>query len=359
MDDRSFPGSDNNLISLGRIASTSIRQECSAKKLGNVHPLASFSDMTYQTFLDASVAIEEAVDGCLEDFLPQGSLPSSTPSLVGPLALACVQSMQAAVPVNTSLGTILLFAPLLSAATLKTSDPAEPTPAIQPPQSSRSGAQPGSPTGSQKVRFVLAQMNELDSQMVYQAIALCAPGGLGDTDKMSVHGAAPPDLLTAMSYAAEFDDIALQFVTDFELVFHIAGRIIDLSQHFAQYPSQQSSHLAAHQNAPEVKCFATNEAVSVVQLELLAIRPDSLIARKTSREFACEVQRRARSLLDELQRDGSSTCSVTQHVEWIALDRWMREQRSPSGRQLANPGTHADLIAAALLVTNLRRHQLL
>ena len=343
--------------SLGQIAASSIRQECTAKKLGNVHPQASFANMTYQTFLDAAQSIGDCIDlhfttrtawttsDCAEP--TDGPIVEPFDAPIGTLVLSCVQSMLNKTGVNTSLGTILLFAPILEAAF-------------------QANSQPGSATGAVSqgmIERVLLRMTRLDSQRVYQAIALCSPGGLGESEKMSVHGDAPENLLDAMQHASSVDDVALQYVNHFSQIFSLADR-------FEKLAVRANRHNGAGHGFDPVDEL---DAIGHLQLELLAERPDSLICRKAGRELASEVQSRAKRLaaseiaLKQLSGEGQARsigeCSagagngcrlLAERAEWLALDSWLRGHRSLTGSQLANPGTHADLIAAALLLHNLR-----
>jgi triphosphoribosyl-dephospho-CoA synthetase len=85
-----------------------------------------------------------------------------------------------------------------------------------------------------------------------------------------------------------------------------------------------------------------NRVVQRIQLEVLAERVDSLIVRKSGIEIAKVVMDRCREISGISPED-----ECWQH-RWNELDSWMREKRSSEGKQLVNPGTTADLIAAAI-----------
>jgi triphosphoribosyl-dephospho-CoA synthase len=82
--------------------------------------------------------------------------------------------------------------------------------------------------------------------------------------------------------------------------------------------------------------------VQLIQLEVLAERVDSLIVRKSGIELAKAVMNRCREI------SGMSPDDECWQDHWKELDRWMREKRNDEGKHLANPGTTADLIAAAI-----------
>ena len=221
-------------MSIGDKVRVAIETECSAIKAGNVHPAAAFHDLHHRDFLTAAKAIGEAVD-----FVTGPS--------VGGLALRATQSMMDAVGTNTSLGTILLLAPLIVAhSTL------------------------GIPN-QQSIGQTLANMTPEDAQGIYRAIQIAKPGGLGESASMDVRGESPTCILDAMRVAADWDDVALQYVTKFDLVFSIAQRLKEKTE-------SQLSMLNS------IRCL---------QIELLAERADSLIARKQGREFANEIRQQA------------------------------------------------------------------
>jgi triphosphoribosyl-dephospho-CoA synthetase len=82
------------------------------------------------------------------------------------------------------------------------------------------------------------------------------------------------------------------------------------------------------------------DAVRQIQLELLSERADSLIARKRGIEYAREIQSRAKSVLHS-----GDYGSPRFESAWLELDHDMRD-----GNHRGNPGTVADLIAAALFL---------
>ena len=272
-------------MSIGSRVRIAIETECSAIKAGNVHPNASFQDLNHGHFLTAAKAIGEQIDLCAGES-------------VGQIALKCVAAMMNAVGTNTSLGTILLVAPLV-VATNRLTD------------------------GSTRVwnlelvlKEALASMTSEDSRDIYQAIRLAKPGGLGESQSMDVRQAAPLDIREAMRIASSWDDVALQYVSDFELVLRLSRRI-------------ESKRLGGLTLLHSIRC---------IQMELLVERVDSLIARKQGMEFARYVQARAAEVIA-----AGPYCGPQYERAWLVFDA---ELRDPGHR--GNPGTIADLIAAAL-----------
>ncbi|RMG39116.1 MAG: triphosphoribosyl-dephospho-CoA synthetase [Planctomycetota bacterium] len=211
---------------------------------------------------------------------------------VGPAVLGAVKAVQDAIGANTNLGIVLLLAPLCAVA--------EGVPLVA------------------GIRRVLSTLTRSDAEAVYAAIRLARPGGLGTSQRFDVRACeAPPDLLTAMRAAGDRDRVAAQYVTDFADVFRLADEL--------------ASAMAA---AP----WAI--AVRDVFLRELAAHPDTLIARKCGMAEAELVSRHAADVLQAVERGEPD---APQRLE--RFDRWLR---SDGNRR--NPGTTADLIAAALFV---------
>jgi triphosphoribosyl-dephospho-CoA synthase len=212
---------------------------------------------------------------------------------VGATVLRAVRATRQWVAVNTNLGSVLLIAPL---ACVPTDQPLA--------------------TG---VVEVLARLTPEDTEQVYEAIRLAQPGGLGRTDQMDVADSPPTDLLAAMRLAAERDLVARQYVNGFQQVFQVA------------VPSLVDGVRAG--------CRLT-DAVIHTQMRLMREFPDSLIARKCGAQVAQRSADLAARVLDAGQPGEDAY-----HRALADLDFWLR---SDGNRR--NPGTTADLLAAALFV---------
>lgn len=270
--------------------------EATAPKVGNVHPGCGFHDLGYQDFVRAADIAAER--------LTQFELP------LGRRILSCVTQTQFEIGTNVNLGIVLLIAPLAQA------------------HRQRVG-----------VSKVLSQLDNDDGQHVFRAISAAGVGGLQSVDTMDVYQEhACIDLIDAMTLAADRDRIALQYATGFDdLNRHV---VPILQQQITAPPASPLPNLLAMLNR-HVAVESTNppfeptllDAISVAHLRLLAHAPDSLIARKGGKIAAERVQQRA---MDLDLFDGQA---VTE------FDRWLR-----SDGNVRNPGTTADLIAAALFV---------
>ena len=275
-------------LSIGQCASLACLLEVTAPKAGNVHRSADFADLTFLDFAASAVAI-----GPVMDAAPANGL--------GATVWSAIQATREVVSTNTNLGTVLLLAPLATAA--DASD---------------------APDLRNGVRQVLSQLDASDAEQVYAAIRLAEPGGMGEVPDNDVFAAPPCDLVSAMAQTANRDMVARQYVNGFQEVLDAAVVWIVEAQ---------------------LQGWSLTEAIVLTQLRLLSEFPDSLIARKCGEKTARESAARAGSALT-MAEGGKEDF-------WPAvgeLDFWLR---ADGNRR--NPGTTADLIAAALFV-GLRYH---
>lgn len=162
---------------------------------------------------------------------------------------------------------------------------------------------------------VLARLSPDDAADVWEAIALARPGGMGSAPAHDLAGPPPPDLRAAMHAAAAHDRIARLWTEGWEPL--LDGPAADL--------------LAAIDDG-----HTLGDAIVRAYLHQLAREPDSLVARRHGADAAAEVSRtaaRVAALPRATWRDAAA-----------AFDRALRLPRR------VNPGTTADLCAAALYV---------
>jgi triphosphoribosyl-dephospho-CoA synthase len=166
---------------------------------------------------------------------------------------------------------------------------------------------------------VLARLTREDCEDVYAAIRLVQPGGLGEAPEADVRSPPPPGLtlLGAMRLGAERDLVARQYVDDFAEVFWTADRLE-----------------AAAADRP------LGDSIVHAYLELVAAHPDSLIARKCGRGVTEDAATRAATVLARRAQGDDAY-----HEALADFDFWLR-----ADGHRRNPGTSADLIAAALFV---------
>jgi triphosphoribosyl-dephospho-CoA synthase len=266
-------------LSIGQCATLACLLEATAPKVGNVHRGADFDDLTFTDFMASAVAIGPAFEAAND----RG---------VGRSVLDAVTATRGMVPTNTNLGMVLLLAPLAAV-----------------PHHER--------LTTAAVNHVLRAMTAEDCRLVYEAIRLAQPGGMGKVESMDVSAEPPGDLLTAMRAAADRDLVARQYAEDFQLVLNDTLPAIVTGT--GQGWSLTDSIIHAH-------------------LELIATHGDSLIRRKCGEEMATQASTIAQQVLS-FGKPGDD--------EYYAIladfDFWLR---SDGNRR--NPGTTADLIAAAL-----------
>jgi triphosphoribosyl-dephospho-CoA synthase len=255
--------------------------EVRAPKPGNVHPGARFDDLDWRDFVNSGQAVAPI-------------LARTSELGVGRAIRDAVVATRQVAPSNTNLGIVLLLAPLAAAAArgpLRTH--------LEP---------------------VLAGLSQHDASLVYEAIRLAQPGGLGSAPEGDVAAAPPGTLRDMMHLAAHRDSIAAEYAR---------GYSITLTEGVPRLCARWPAGL-----------HDPREAIVGLHLELLALVPDTLIARKWGRAVAQEAADRAAATL----RLGWPRTSAGQS-EFTRLDAWLRE---PGKRR--NPGTTADLVASSLFV---------
>jgi triphosphoribosyl-dephospho-CoA synthase len=160
------------------------------------------------------------------------------------------------------------------------------------------------------VAEALTRLTPADAADVWQAIELAQPGGMGQSGQHDLAGPPPDDLMAAMRLAGPRDSIARLWADGYDSLF--TGLVADL-------------------DAAIRRGLALDDAIVQAFLAQLAREPDSLIARKHGLPVAIEVSQRAATALARPRMIPEFDLSL----------------RSP--RRL-NPGTTADLTAAALYI---------
>ena len=220
----------------------------------------------------------------------------AAPGRVGRTVYRAVAATARVAPSNTNLGMAFLFAPLAAAAR------------------ARRGTRL-----RRRLALVLRELSVDDARWAYRAIRLARPGGLGQSDEAPVAGRPSITLLEAMRLAAQRDTVAAEYVRGFAVTFDLG--------------------LARLRRALR-RGLSLLDAIAQAHLELMAQVPDTLIARKAGAAAAAAVAARAGAVV----RAGG----VVTPRGLAAARRLDRDLRRHGNR--LNPGTSADLIAAALFV---------
>jgi triphosphoribosyl-dephospho-CoA synthase len=169
------------------------------------------------------------------------------------------------------------------------------------------------------IRRVLDDLSVDDTRHVYAAIQAARPGGLGQAVEADVNAAEPPQLRLkeVMHLAADRDLIARQYADGFAEVFWTADRL-----------------------AEAARSRPLSGAIVWAYLQLMAEHPDTLVARKCGPEFARTMAAQAASVLAaRSQGEDGYQNALAEFDFWLRADSHRR-----------NPGTSADIIAAALFV---------
>jgi triphosphoribosyl-dephospho-CoA synthase len=278
---------------VGAAAQLACLLEASAPKPGNVSPGRHFADSRYEDFLASAAALGEPLAALAQHGM-------------GATVLRAVEATAWWVPSNTNLGIVLLLTPLAHAAH-----------ACLARAESGIGIEPGPLRDA--VRSQLEATTVDDAGKVYEAVRRAAPGGLGRVDEQDV--AVPPSrpLLDVMRLAQARDDIAREYVTGFEITFETA--------------------VPALMNARRDR-LPWEDATVETFLTVLAARPDTHVRRRAGDEAAADVSRwAARALAAGGVRSSTGRRTIDE------MDRALRDPRN-----LGNPGTTADLTAAAIFV---------
>jgi triphosphoribosyl-dephospho-CoA synthase len=281
--------------------------EVSAAKPGNVSPGRHFVDLRYEDFLASAVAIGEPLGGA-------GSRP------LGATIRLAIEATARWAQSNTNLGIVLLLAPLAKAALEINGVGGHLTRTLR-----------------DAVSKVLDDTDVQDARDVYAAIRLASPGGLGHAEAQDVAAEPTVSLLETMRLAAHRDGIAREYATAFETTFGTAAPALERARRDG---------------------LPWDDAVVETFLTVLAHAPDTHIARRGGEEAATAVSERARHAL----RAGGVR-SAQGRIAIDEMDRSLREPRSPQAlagqapprrANIGNPGTTADLTAAAIFVELLR-----
>jgi triphosphoribosyl-dephospho-CoA synthase len=255
--------------------------EIEALKPGNVHIFADGHGMTVQDFIASAEATSEVI-----------AQPNLT---LSERILQSVQATQAAVHMNTNLGTILLCAPIIHAKLNQNS------------------------TGLQaNIHAAIGASTIEDAEACFAAIRLANPAGLGESELHDVQIPADCTLLEAMQQAASRDMVAAQYANNFINIF---------------------DGLAVYQKAL-AKWQRPAWAVTAVHLHYMTHFSDSHIVRKYGETIAKLVQNEAAEHEAEFSKVYNPK---TYQNTLLTFDAALKKRG-------LNPGTSADLTVATLLL---------
>jgi triphosphoribosyl-dephospho-CoA synthase len=290
--------------------------EVTAAKPGNVNLTAGFEGTRIEHFLASAVAAKSSFEeAARRGIAVQDKKLSVSDVGMGQIIKECAADINAwQKGGNTLLGSVMLLVPIAVAAGM-------------------------TPT-EENFGFDFARLREnlklaVESTMaedavhLYEAIDVAKPSGLGGAPDLDVTDPASKtrilkenvSLYEVFKIAAGYDDICSEWVNSYPVTFDLA------------YPYLTE----------QLKRGALNTAVVHTFLKVLSEHPDTFIARKVGAEKAREVSLDAKKALE---LGGLETPEGRESI--LELDRRLRE----SGN-LLNPGTTADLTAAALALCTL------
>jgi triphosphoribosyl-dephospho-CoA synthase len=265
----------------GSLATIACVLEASARKPGNVHRFRDFDDSHYLDYLLSASAITPAID-------------RAATAGIGAAVLEAIEATRRVVATNTNLGMVLLLAPL-AAVSLEETDLAR------------------------GVERVLHATTRDDARLVYQAIRLAQPGGLGTVADQDVATEPTVTLTQAMRLAADRDLVARQYANSYTDVFKTG--VPPLRAAMADGQPLETAIISSF-------------------LHLLASLHDSLIARKRGPVEA----RHASHVAAEILASGWPE-SKSGQILIDTFDTWLRAEG-----HARNPGAVADLTCASVFV---------
>ena len=240
-------------------------------------------------------------DARYEDFLASAAaigpvFAAAGDAPLGRLIHGAVEATARRTRANTNLGIVLLLAPIARAARMAGDEPLR-----------------------DRLAHVLASTTVDDAAEVYAAIRLAQPGGLGRAAEQDVSESPSVPLRETMALAGDRDAVAREYVTDFAITFEVGAPAVERAR---------------------ADGLPWSDATLETYLVLLSAQPDTLVTRKLGADRAAAISRDAGAALA-----AGGVRSRAGRVAVAELDRALRDARNRE-----NPGTTADLTAAALFV---------
>jgi triphosphoribosyl-dephospho-CoA synthase len=295
--------------------------EVSADKPGNVNLVVGFEGTRYEHFLASAVAAASSFELAAE----RGAAVSSGKMSVNDIGLGriikdCVADINSwQHGGNTLLGTIILLSPIAVAAGMT---PTNEELVFEIPKL------------RENLNRVVESTTPEDAINVYEAIKIANPSGLGKAPELDINDPSSANrivkenvtLYQVFKIASDYDRVCSEWINNYPITFDFA------------YPWL-------------IKQIETNKdlnvAITHTFLKVLAEYPDTFIARKVGTEKAREVS----FMADEvLKRGGLKTSQGRERLH--EFDLTLRKSSN-----LLNPGTTADIIAAALALNILHGYR--
>ena len=288
--------------------------EVSANKPGNVNFVVGFEGTHVEHFLASAVAAHAS----FEEAANRG-IAVSTRKLrisevgIGQIIKNCVADIDAwQKGGNTLIGTVMLFVPIAVAA------------GMTPTKANFDLAQL-----RKNIQLAVESTTPEDAVHLYEAIDIAKPSGLNGAPDLDVNDPRSKErllkekvtLFEVFKIAAGYDDVCSEWVNNYPITFNLA------------YPYLME----------QLKSKDLNTAIIHTFLKVLSEHPDTFIARKVGMEKTREISLDAKKILE---LGGVETSEGQRSI--IEFDRKLRQSKN-----LFNPGTTADITAAALALCTL------
>lgn len=289
--------------------------EVSADKPGNVNFVVGFEGTRIEHFLASAVAahasFEEAANRGID--VANRKLRISDAG-IGELIRNCAVAINVwQGGGNTLIGTVMLFVPLAVAAGM----------------TRMKGNRFDFAELRRNLKLAVESTTPQDAVHLYEAIDIAKPGGLDGAPDLDVRDPNSKkrlikehvSLFQVFKIATGYDDVCFEWVNNYPVTFNLA------------YPYLME----------QLKSRDLNTAIIHTFLKVLSERPDTFIARKVGVEKAREISLDARKVLES---GGLETAKGKQSI--LDFDKKLRNSSN-----LYNPGTTADITAAALALCTL------
>lgn len=297
---------------ISRCLELAILFEVSADKPGNVNLVTGFEGTRYEHFLASAVAAAPSFELAARKGLAFSRGEISIDDIgLGSIIRRCVADVSAwQRGGNTLLGTIILLSPIAVAAGMASAKEEHLFELVKL---------------RENLKLVVESTTPEDAVEVYEAIRVASPSGLGKAPDLDINDPSSigrirkerVSLHSVFKIASTYDTVCSEWVTNYTVTFDVA------------YP-----YLVQQIKRTE----DLNVAVIHTFLNVLAKYPDTFIARKVGVEKAREVSAKA----EEVLKLGGFVTSQGR----IGLGEFDKMLRGSSN--LLNPGTTADIVAAAL-----------
>ncbi|HUT17465.1 MAG TPA: triphosphoribosyl-dephospho-CoA synthase [Acidobacteriota bacterium] len=288
--------------------------EVSAAKPGNVNFTVGFEGTRVEHFLSSAVAARSSFkEAAHRGIAVQDKKLTVCDVGMGQIIKKCVVDINAwQKGGNTILGTVILFVPIAVAA------------GMTPVKGNFDFSQL-----RENIKLAVESTTAEDALHLYEAIDVAKPSGLNGAPDLDVHGPHSKErileenvsLYQVFKIAADYDDICSEWVNNYPITFNLAY----------PYLSEQ------------LRSRDLNTAIVHTFLKVLSEHPDTFIARKVGYEKACEISLDAKKVME---LGGVETSNGRKSLR--EFDRKLRESAN-----LLNPGTTADITAAALALCTL------